>query len=178
MNLFLRLLLVAIKARFRRAIGLLDECVSDFSVWWGDQDMFQHMTNSRYFSLTDVCIVDYMMRTRAWRVLRKRRWAPVVTYEDMVFRRMMRAPHRFVVRTQLVGWTDEHVALRHVFERRGAVTAEGITIARFVDRRGEVIAPGVVAGEVGHEGPSPALPQYAREAIARAGRGYRMQAAA
>lgn len=172
MNLFLRLLVVALKARFKSRLGVFDVCVTHFRAWFTDQDLFRHVTNSRYFSLTDVCVADYLMRTRAWRVLRKRGWVPIIAYEDMIFRRMIRAPHRFAVHTAMLGWTEEAVVIRHVFHRRGSVTAEGVAIARFIDKRGEVVPTADVAAALGHEGPSPALPSYAREALSRARNGY------
>lgn len=109
-----------------------------------------------------------MMRTRAWRTLSKRGWVPMVAYEDMAFRKMMRAPHKFIIRTRMLGWTDEYVVLRHAFERRDKTIAEGLTVARFIDKNREVVPPPTVAALVGFEGEPPPLPAFARDAIARA----------
>jgi acyl-CoA thioesterase FadM len=173
MNLFLRLLLVWLKARLKRAKGPFEEIVTAFRVWPTDQDMFRHMTNSRYFSLTDVCIIDFMLQVRAWRVLAKRGWIPIVVYEDLVFRKMLRWPQRFVVRTRLLGWDEANVVLSHAFERAdGTTTAEGFTISRFVSRQGERIATARVVEALGIATPSPALAPTAAAALARAREGY------
>lgn len=173
MNLFLRIVLVFLRARRAPRIGLLDPCITPFRVWFTDQDMFRHMTNSRYFSLTDVCIVDYMLRAGAWPRLRRKGWLPVVVYEDMILTKMLRFPHKFQVRTRLEGWDDKHAVLSHVFLRRGKVTAEGFTVARFVDRKGERIATAEVLSLLeAADLASPPLAEPARAALARAQASY------
>jgi acyl-CoA thioesterase FadM len=178
MNLFLRLLLVWLKAKFKRAKGPFEEIVTRFQVWPTDQDMFRHMTNSRYFSLTDVCIIDFMLQIRAWRVLSKRGWIPIVVYEDLVFRKMLRWPQRFLVRTRLLGWDEANVIVSHAFERAdGTTTAEGLSISRFVSRKGERIATARVVEALGIAEAPPALPPTAAAALARAKEGYGFGAA-
>lgn len=178
MNLFLRLLIVWLKARFKRARPAFDEIETTFHVWLTDQDMFRHMTNSRYFSLTDVCIVDYMLQTRAWPVLAHRGWLPIVVYEDLAFRRMLRFPQRFTVRTRLLGWDEANVVLAHAFVRGdGVTTAEGFTISRFISRKGERIATAEVVEALGLQAASPALAPAAAAALARAREGYGFAAA-
>jgi acyl-CoA thioesterase FadM len=173
MNLFLRIVLVWLKAKLKPPRQVLDEIVTAFSVWPTDQDMFRHMTNSRYFSLTDVCIIDFMLQTRVWKALSRRGWLPIVVYEDMAFRRMLRWPQRFVVRTRLVGWDEARVILTHAFVRAdGETTAEGITIARFVGRNGERIETARVVEALGITAAPPAPPPAAAAALARAKEGY------
>jgi acyl-CoA thioesterase FadM len=178
MNLFLRILLVWLKAKFRRRKDVFDEIVSNFRVWPTDQDMFRHMTNSRYFSLTDVCIIDFMLRTGAWPVLRKRGWIPIVVYEDLIFKKMLRWPQAFVVRTKLLGWDEANVIVSHAFERKdGTTTAEGFTISRFISTKGEKISTARVVEALAIGAP-PALPPAAAAALARAKEGYRFADAA
>jgi acyl-CoA thioesterase FadM len=174
MNLFLRILLVWLKSKFKPRKGAFDEVVTRFRVWPTDQDMFRHMTNSRYFSLTDVCIIDYMLQTGAWPVLAKRGWLPIVVYEDLIFRKMLRWPQAFIVRTQLLGWDEANVIVRHTFEREkdGVVTTEGFTISRFISRKGERIATARVVEALAIGDAPPALPANAAAALARAKEGY------
>jgi len=173
MNLFFRMFLVWLKARFKKPKALFDDITSHFHVWFTDQDVFRHMTNSRYFSLTDVCIIDYMLQTRAWQKLVKRGWLPMVVYEDLVFHRALRFPRPFTVLTRLVGWTEAHIVLSHVFQRSdGTVACEGYTIAHFISTTGERISTAEVL-EVLHPGlVSPEFPPDALKALARAQDGY------
>lgn len=173
MNLFLRLLIVWLKSRLAPRQDAFDDIVTSFRVWPTDQDAFRHMTNSRYFSLTDVCIIDYMLKTRAWPILAKRGWLPVVAYEDLIFRRMLRWPQLFRVRTRLLGWDDSWVAIGHAFERKdGTVTAEGVTLSRFISRKGERIATAQVVEALGLSDRAPTLSPVAQAAMARAREGY------
>ncbi|MGD2131235.1 MAG: thioesterase family protein [Maricaulaceae bacterium] len=173
MNLFLRLLLVWLKARFKPHVDYAAEVVTRFRVWPTDQDMFRHMTNSRYFSLTDVCIVDYMLRTGAWPILSRRGWLPIVAYEDLAFRRMLRFPRRFCVRTRLLGWDEAYVVLSHVFERAdGVVAAEGFTVSRFVSKKGERVPTADVVAALDPEMTAAGLSPAAIQALERAKSGY------
>jgi acyl-CoA thioesterase FadM len=173
MNLFLRILMAWIKGLYRPKIGILDECVSNFSVWFTDQDAFRHMTNSRYLSLTDVSIVDYMLRTAAWPKLRRKGWMPHIVYEDMIFHKPLRWGQRFNIRTRFLGWDEKCVVAQHIFERQdGRICAEGFTVASFVSMKGERIAVAAVLGHLGEPPTSPELPEKARQALMRAMQGY------
>jgi acyl-CoA thioesterase FadM len=176
MNLFLRLIMAWYKGLYRPTLSLLDECVSDFQVWFTDQDAFRHMTNSRYFSLTDVSIVDYMLRIKAWPKLRKKGWMPHIMYEDMAFLKPLRWGHRFVIKTRFLGWDDKHVVAQHIFERKdGKICAEGYTVARFVSLKGEKLLVADVLTHLGFDTTSPQMPQQARDMIAKAVDGYRLK---
>jgi len=173
MNLFLRMLIVWLKARFKKPKALFDDVTSYFHVWFTDQDVFRHMTNSRYFSLTDVCIIDYMLQTRAWQKLVKRGWLPMVVYEDLVFHRALRFPRPFTVLTRLVGWTENHIVLSHVFQRSdGTVACEGYTIAHFITTKGERISTAEVLEVLQPGLTPPAFPEAAQAALDRATGGY------
>ncbi len=134
MNLFLRLIVMVLRARFARATGVFDEHILSFSVWITDQDMFQHMNNSRYMSITDLGVIDYLLRTRLWRGLRKQRWTPVIVYKDVRLQRMLKFPQRYEVSTRLVGWRGPYACLRHEFRRGGETTARSLSIGRFIGR--------------------------------------------
>lgn len=177
MNLFLRIFLVWVKSLFRPKIGLLEEAETFFRVWLTDQDAFRHMTNSRYFSLTDVCIIDYMLRTGAWAKLSRKGWLPFVVYEDMIIEKTLTFPERFSVRTKLLGWNETHVVIRHIFQRAdGTVTAEGFTLARFVGKKRQRPTPADVLAMLGQPLSSPTLPVVAQAALDRALAGYQLDA--
>jgi len=169
MNLFIRIIIVWLKSKFAASVSLVDPVVTQSSVWFTDQDAFRHMTNSRYFSLTDVCIIDYMLRTGSWPKMAKRGWLPIIAYEDMRFRKMLRFPQKFQVTTRVRGWTEEYVVLTHVFERKkdGIVTAEGGTVARFVSTKGERVPVSTVVETVEPGLKSPTLDAFCYELLGR-----------
>ncbi len=132
MNHFLRIILVLLKQWFKRRAGFLDPVVSHLSVWFTDQDLLYHMTNSRYHSLADVGLIDWITRTRALRIMRARGWTPIAVHKAMTFHRVLRFPERFTLTTQVVAWTERFVVYRSDFARGGEVTTSGLTVFRFV----------------------------------------------
>ena len=167
MNLFLRIVIVWFKALFKRRIGVLEAYQTNFAVWWTDQDMLRHVTNSRFFSLTDVCIIDYFLRARVWRALNKHKWFPLIVYEDMHFLKPLRYPHKFSVRSQFLGWDADRIIASHRFTRGdGVLIATGYTVARFVDSKGKAVPVGTVAAALNAPEPPP-LPAEAMAVLDR-----------
>lgn len=155
MNLFLRIVIVWFKALFARRIGVLEAYETHFKVWWTDQDMLRHVTNSRFFSLTDVCIIDYFLRARVWRALNRNGWFPLIVYEDMHFLKALRYPARFRVRSQFLGWDEDRIIASHRFMRGDVLIASGYTVARFVDRKGKAVPIATVATALNAPAPPP-----------------------
>ena len=163
MNLFLRIVIVWFKALFKRRIGVLEAYQTNFSVWWTDQDMLRHVTNSRFFSLTDVCIIDYFLRARVLKALNRNKWFPLIVYEDMHFLKPLRYPHKFTVHSQFLGWDADRIIASHRFVRGDDVLiATGWTVARFVDHKGKAVAVSLVADAL----KAPAAPPLPQEAMA------------
>jgi acyl-CoA thioesterase FadM len=154
--------MVWFKALFARRIGVLEAYETRFKVWWTDQDMLRHVTNSRFFSLTDVCIIDYFLRARVWRALRRHGWFPLIVYEDMHFLKPLRHPAKFRVRTQFLGWDEDRIVASHRFMRAETLIAYGHTVARFVDRKGKAVPIATVAAALN----APVPPPLQAEAVA------------
>jgi acyl-CoA thioesterase FadM len=169
MNLFLRVVLVWIKSWFKPRIGLLDAYETRFGVWFTDQDMLRHVTNSRFYSLVDVCVIDFFLRSGVVNILGRNKWTPVVVYKDMKFLKALRFPSKFVVRSQWLGWDDEAVVALHAFWRGETLVAEGYTVARFIDRRGKSLKIDDVAAAFGAP-VRPEVPAHALAALARSKR--------
>lgn len=169
MNLFLRLLGILLGAVIRRPLdtGVLSPVRRSFSVWITDQDALGHMTNSRYFSLTDLAMLDFMLKTRALSIARRKGWLPIVSYEDIAFHRMLKFPQRFIIETRLVGWTDRYMVFTHRFERGGRCHAESLTLARFITRAGARVDVSEIARAFSIDHPSPPLSDAALCAIGR-----------
>jgi acyl-CoA thioesterase FadM len=166
MNLFMRIVLVWFKHFFKRRIGVYEPYDTKFTVWWTDQDALRHVTNSRFFSLTDVCVIDYFFRARVWGVLQKRGWFPLIVYEDMHFLKPLRYPSKFLVRSQFLGWDGERIIASHRFMRGETPIAAGYTVARFVDRKGKAVPVAEVAAAL-NAPQSPPLPPEAQAVMER-----------
>ncbi|WP_300378982.1 acyl-CoA thioesterase [Henriciella sp.] len=167
MNLFLRLLMTFLRARLsRERPGLFDITRIRSRVMLTDQDMFAHMTNSRYFSFSDLAIINYIIRTGCWKKLRKQGWFPVVCSETVVFSRMLRAHQAFEIETHLVGWTSTYICLEHRFTRKNKETARVRIVARFASRRQERVSMDDITRLLDVETASPPLDEAYQGMIA------------
>jgi len=159
MNLFFRLVFVFLRASFSGArVSLFDTTRLRSRVMLTDQDMFAHMTNSRYFSFSDLAVINYIVRTGTWPKLRKRGWFPVVCAESVTFSRMLSWRDRFEIETHLVGWTDTYMCLQHDFIRNGKTGATVRIISRFASRKRDRVTMDDVVAYLGVQRSSPALP--------------------
>lgn len=135
MNLFFRLVRILFSALFlRKQTGLFDPHRIRSAVWLGDHDLLGHMTNSRYASFTDLAVMNYMGRTGALAMSRRKGWAPVIQHESLTYHKGMRFPQKFEVRTQLVGWSGPYLCFHHQFWSKKRLIADSRMIARFVAR--------------------------------------------
>ncbi|GAB5458208.1 MAG: thioesterase family protein [Henriciella sp.] len=159
MNLFFRLMIVFIRALMsKKQAGLFDPAKLTFRVWLTDQDMFMHMTNSRYLSFSDLGTINFMVRAGFWKILRKRNWFPVICAQSMVITRMLDTPNKFQIVTKIIGWTDTYVCISHNFMYQGRQHAEVRVVARFASRSKKPVFPQDLIDAAGQSHVSPPLP--------------------
>lgn len=149
MNLFFRLLWLAIVGRRRSRVSILGPCRTPFRVLPTDLDVLRHMNNGVYFSLMDVARVDLMIRAGALRVMRSRGWYPVVVAETMQFRRSLLPFQRFEIVTRVVTWDDKSFLLEQWFERDGEMVARALLRSRFLSKRGGAVPTAELLAAVG-----------------------------
>ena len=171
MNLFLRLITLLIRTRLDgRKIGFFDESRLKYRVWITDQDAFQHMNNGRYLSITDLSVIDFLIRTGVYSGMRKRGWIPVVVHKEIAIHSILKFPQAYEVVSFLEGWTDKYICIRHKFMREGILTADSLSIGRVRGQRGSNpdVQELIDTLELGLDfSKSPALPQDCLERIAK-----------
>ncbi|MEM7491915.1 MAG: acyl-CoA thioesterase [Pseudomonadota bacterium] len=158
MNLFLRLLRVFFGALFSTKDGKITDLYKlRFSVWLTDQDMFAHLTNSRYFSFSDLGTINFIIRSNCWSTMRKRGWIPVILSEKVVVSKMLKFPQKFRLETQITCWDETYVGLRHNFVRKDRIHATVNVLAKFAATDRSFVNPKMVLETVGHDTTSPEL---------------------
>ena len=168
MNLFFRLLGIFLRSFFAgKHVGLLDQTVLRFRVWITDQDMFMHMTNSRYLSFGDLGTINYILRTGSWSQLRKRGWFPVICGQTMVISRMLSFPQKFELRSRVTGWDDSYVGLLHEFYAKGRKTAEVKVVAKFASTDRTPVTPAQMVELIDPGAVNPGLDQDFKDLITR-----------
>jgi acyl-CoA thioesterase FadM len=159
-NLFLRLLLLMLTARFRPRCGALGPSRKRFLVWPPDLDVLFHVNNGVYLSMLDVARVDLILRSGVAAVLRRHGLYPVVAAETIRFRRSLQLFQAFEVETEIIGWDEKAFIIQHRFWRRDELVADAVVRARFLRRKGGTVRSSELLELLGQAGPSPELPPW------------------
>jgi YbgC/YbaW family acyl-CoA thioester hydrolase len=162
MNLYLRLLWMAVFVRFRSPVEPLGPCWTRFRVNPADLDLFMHMNNGRYFTIFDLARIDYMVRCGLYRKVRAKGWYPVVVSETITFRKPLKLFQAFDVESRILGWDDKAVLLQHRIVRGGEEITRAVIRARFLKKSGGTVAPGDLADLAGLPSESPELEESVR----------------
>ncbi|RCW39954.1 acyl-CoA thioesterase FadM [Halopolyspora algeriensis] len=163
MNMFVRLVVLGIRARLRSRVDPLGTCRTPFRVLPTDLDLLGHMNNGVYFSIFDLARVDLMQRSGLLPKFRKQGWYPVVTAETASFRRSLNPFRRFDVDTRIVGWDERHLYVEHRVTTGGNLATTAMIQVRFLSRSGERIAPERLIGLLDESPQRPELPGWVAE---------------
>ena len=132
MNLYVRLIWVLLSARFKKTVSMFEEYRSSHIVWPNDIDLFGHMNNGRYFTVTDLDRMAILMRSGIWQAMRRAGQYPVMAGETIQFRRSLAPFGKYTIRTRLIGWDRKFFYVEHSFEQAGQVAALGMVKVRVV----------------------------------------------
>ncbi len=142
MNLLFRLIWIMLKARFgAKHAPLTDPSHMTFRVWLTDQDMFMHMTNSRYLSFSDLGRVNLNIRSGLRDVINEKGWRSEICGQTMTINRMLKAPQAFQLETRIQGWNDRYLVIGQRFLRNGRNHASVATLLELRDKAGHMVAP-------------------------------------
>jgi acyl-CoA thioesterase FadM len=160
MNLFLRLLLLFLTARFRPRCDPLGPSRKRFIVWPPDLDVLLHVNNGVYLSMLDVARVDLLLRSGIAKRLARKGFYPVVAAETIRFRRSLRLFQVFYVETAIIGWDEKAFIVQHRFLRGEELVAEAVVRARFLRRKGGTVSSQELLETIDQVRPSPSLPPW------------------
>lgn len=102
-----------------------------------DQDIFGHMTNTRYNAFALLAFKDLLIRTGAKAAATTKGAAFKVLREDVVFVRMLKFPDTFEVDMHLAEIKEDHLVFRHVFRKKDRLIASGAITTAIVGPDGE-----------------------------------------
>ena len=140
MNLYLRLLWLIIRVRFRPKLSVWDTAVTPFRVWPSDLDPLWHMNNGKYLSIMDLGRMDLMMRSGTHQRFTKAGWYPVVAGQTIAYYRSLNPWWRFDIHTSVLGFDDRWAYLQQDFVRGENLHARAYVRARFLKRSGGSVA--------------------------------------
>jgi acyl-CoA thioesterase FadM len=166
MNLYFRRLWIYLSALFAgNRTPLMQTHVRHYRVWLTDQDMFMHMTNSRYLSFSDLGRLNLLLRTGLHRSFQKQGWSLEICAQTRTITRMLKSPQSFELSCEIVGWTDNFIAFRHLFKRAQKTHAEVNSIMRITDASDHPVPIDTVLASIDSLSPSPDLPELFRDLI-------------
>lgn len=162
MNLVFRLLCVVVAAFWRPSLGVAGKSLLRFRVWPLDTDLNLHLTNARYPALMDLGRVDFILRSGAWRLMRRERMGVVLGGMALRFRRPLPPLRRFSLTTRLLGWDEKWIYVEQVFASQKGVACVAVVRNAFV-KAGKVVPPTEVLAKAGLLQRSPELPAWVQQ---------------
>ena len=158
MVVLFRFLFALLTSRFRRRVGILDDCIIAMRVWPNDLDLNMHVNSGRYLSLMDIGRVEILARTRMLRPVIKRGWRPLVGAVFIRYRKSLLPFERFTVRSRIVCWDEKWIYFEHSIERRGEVASHAYVRGLMRGREGNVKPRELLALAGKEEMQSPPMP--------------------
>lgn len=162
MNLIFRLLCVVVATLWRPHLGMADRSLLRFRVWPLDTDLNLHLNNARYPALMDLGRVDFILRSGAWRLMRRERMGIVLGGMALRFRRPLAPFERFSLTTRLLGWDEKWLYVEQVFTGPKGVACVAVARNAFV-KTGKAVPPVEVFAKAGLRQASPALPAWVQQ---------------
>lgn len=118
MNLYVRLFLMFMRARFKGSISIFDEFISTHRVLPNDLDLLGHMNNGRYFTITDYVRIEMLIRAGIWEAMKKRNVYPVMAGETIQFRKSLKPFQKYEILSKTLGWDNKFFYVEHRFISR------------------------------------------------------------
>jgi acyl-CoA thioesterase FadM len=160
-NLYLRLVLLMLRAIGVRRRGVLDDSRVCFRVLPNDCDVNLHMNNGRYLSFMDLGRVHLLAQLGLLPIIFRNRWKPVLAAAEINFIRPLKPLQKFDLVTRVVTWDEKYVYMEQLFEARGELCAHAFVKGLFLGGAGRVGNASVLAS-LGYAGEAPAMPEELR----------------
>jgi len=161
LNLYLRLLLTILKA-WRQPRARPGETIElGLCVLPNDLDLNGHMNNGRYLTVVDLGLVTAFVRSGFARLCVRNQWRPMGGGSIVYFRRGLTLFQRYTLRFSVVGWDEFWSYCRFEFVRGGEICATGF-VKGAASRTGGLVPNTEIYPALGHDAPSPALPDELR----------------
>lgn len=161
MNLYLRLVLLALRMLRLPRRGVLDDSRVAFRVMPLDCDLNLHLNNGRYLSFMDLGRIHLIVQMGLMRAILKNGWRPVLAAAEINFIRPLKPLQAFELVSRVVTWDEKYVYMEQRFEVRGELCAHAFTKGLILGREGRV-SNSTVVEVLGHRAPPPEMPEELR----------------
>lgn len=150
----------------RRAPALdpLGTHVSHHRCWPQDVDVFLEMNNGRILTILDLGRFGLAQRVGLMTVLKNNRWGLTMAGASVRYRRRIRTFAKFRIISRTVGWDDRFFYLDQSIWQGAECSAQVLYRSAVTGKNG-IIPPAEVFAQIGHNGISPALPDWVQNWI-------------
>ena len=159
MSILFRFIWVIVAAYFKPALKFGDISVLPQRVWPIDLDINMHMNNARYLSVMDLGRTDWIVRSGAWRLMRRDKMAPVVGGCLVRYRRSLRPFETYLLKTRLLGWDERWIYVEQIMQGRDGIACLAVQRTAFV-QAGKIIPVAEWAAKIGYDGPQVPVPDW------------------
>ncbi len=160
MNLYLRLLLVLLRARFLPKLAIHEPVDLLLRVWPNDVDVNLHMNNGRFLTVIDLALVELFSRTGFLKTLLRHKWRPMLGGAIISYRKQLKPFERYRLRFRYLGSDSNWNIMSFEFIRSdGRIAAKGLVKGGAVSKAG--IVPTATAWAM-HRDPDGSQPSPAR----------------
>ena len=158
MNLYLRLLILLIRSRWKPHLDLFEPSILKFHVLPSDLDINMHMNNGRYNSIMDLGRVDIMLRTGLLKMLYKKGWFGVVGSIHTQFRRPLKLFQTYELHSQIIFWDEKWTWIEHKMYSREKLISRAL-VQTLIRGKGENISSSELQSLLGIKATSPDAPE-------------------
>lgn len=138
MHLIFRTLWILLVSRRRPKLGIWDSGSLPLRVQLTDIDIAMHVNNGMYLSLMDLGRFDLMIRSGIWRLMRQKRWSPVVNAETITFRKSLQLGQRYTIETKLIGFDERAIFFEQRMVHGDEIYARAYIATRLLSSKGPV----------------------------------------
>jgi acyl-CoA thioesterase FadM len=157
MSLYFRLLWTWLRARGMPPIRLGDTIELRMRVWPQDLDINGHMNNGRYLTITDLALVEYLIRAGVIRLALRNGWRPMAGGSLISYRRALKPFAVYTLRFSMVCWDERWNYMAFAFLEDGKTMAHGHSKGAIVGING-FVSSADARNAMGLDPASPAFP--------------------
>lgn len=141
MNLYLRLIILLIKSRWKARLDIMDKSILAFRVLPNDLDINMHMNNGRFNSIMDLGRVDILLRTGLLNILLKNKWTGIVASIHTQFHRPLKIFQTYELHSQIVYWDEKWTWIEHKMYSHGKLVASALVQTIIRGKQGNIPNP-------------------------------------
>lgn len=157
MKLRLRLFWLFLSSFWKKKANLLDESILRLRVLPNDVEI-RKVSNDRYIALMDLGRADIGFRCGLRKVMLKKKWTPVTTFNSIRYRYPLRLFQTYELRTRIIWWDDETFYWKQTFKRNNRTLASAYVAQTLYNRDG-LIAPAKILEETNQSVEKPVEPE-------------------